>query len=511
MWELVGIGAAIAAASAATKWLENRGGIPLDHPLCPDAYWERGGPGYYGGKWIFHATFRLPDDKTSAVSGGVDFLYYVCAGAERGVVVRSEYGALLNEVQIKAMLRLAQRRAVERYGAQTIAAIAKYKAETKLQAIESEWLNALNADKERVIKAIRAGQAAGFSRDWQYEARAGGDNTAQERRARAIAEAAGAIQSVEEITRARMIKAAAEAAEQQRRATLEAEKARERAEEKARREAEWARLEQERRDQEAAAQALALKLSKPIALTGSPRGIVFGTNIETGNDLIRPVNRLQHTLVVGVSGAGKSTFLHGLLWQLVRSPEAERLYLVDLKGGIEFDRYSDSEKVEVVWEFQDVVGLVERLMEVMRLRQETMRQNRWQNWPNRRTFLVIDEYAELQGEIDAASSKEEKAQAQRLQNNLKSISRRARALGIVLICALQKGTTDSMDSSVRNNMGCRICFRQGSRLSASAVLDGLEDAPEDPVQLPTGRFIYYNASNGVRSYVQAHVAPGLQL
>lgn len=511
MWELVGIGAAIAAVGAATKWLESKGGIPFNHPLCPDAYWERGGPGYYGGKWIFHATFRLPDDKTSVVSGGVDFIYYVCAGAERGVVARSEYGALLNDVQRKAMLLLAQRRAVERYETQTRAAIAKYKAETKLQAIESEWLNALNSDKERVIKAIRAGQSGRFSRDWQSEARAGGDKSVQERRAKAIAEAAGAIQSVEEVTRARMIKAAAEASEQQRRAALEAERERERAAESARREAEWARLEQERRDQEAAAQALALKLSKPIPLVGSRNGIVFGTNIETGSDVALPVNRLQHTLVVGVSGSGKSTFLHSLLWQLVRSTEAERLYLVDLKGGIEFDRYSDSEKVEVVWEFQEVVRLVERLMEVMRERQEMMRLNRWQTWPHGRTFLVIDEYAELQSEIDAANSKDEKAQAQRLQNNLKSISRRARALGVVLIAALQKGTTDAMDSSVRNNMGCRVCFRQGSRLSASAVLDGLEDAPEDPVELPTGRFIYYNASKGIRRYVQAHVAPGLQL
>lgn len=38
------------------------------------------------------------------------------------------------------------------------------------------------------------------------------------------------------------------------------------------------------------------------------------------------------------------------------------------------------------------------------------------------------------------------------RGNLVRIARRARALGIVLICALQKPTTDAIDSALRNKL-----------------------------------------------------------
>lgn len=291
----------------------------------------------------------------------------------------------------------------------------------------------------------------------------------------------------------------------------------------AERDLEWARQheqsERERAVREAEQKVTAerlLRLEGPIALTSVPAAVVFGTRVKTGEDWVVPVRQLRHMLVAGVSGSGKSVLLHALCQQFVQLPEIGRLVLVDLKGGIEFDRYRDSGKTEVVWEFGDVCHLIDDLMRLMVERQEVMRQNRWQNWPQRdRVVLVIDEYAELQTEIDTASDKEAKASAKRLEANMVSLSRRARALGITLVCALQKATTDSMASSLRNNLELRLVLRQSNALTASGLLDKsgaeMNELPVYPTSLPTGRYYFYDAGGGGLKLLQAQIAAGVVL
>lgn len=249
----------------------------------------------------------------------------------------------------------------------------------------------------------------------------------------------------------------------------------------------------------------------PLVLPAETSDIVFGTDISRATDVFMPLNRVPHMLIAGVSGSGKSVFTHSLLYQLLRRDGVERLILIDLKGGVEFYRYRDNPKVRVVWEYADVVSIFDQLIELMAERQSVMRKCGWQNWPHHgRIFVVIDEYAELQSDIDAADTREEKATARRLSANIVRLARRARALGIVLVCALQKPTMDAMDSSVRSNLSLRICLRMSNAM-ASSVLDGLDNVPVMPASLRTGRFICYNSSRGIMRYLQAHIAPGVIL
>jgi hypothetical protein len=296
------------------------------------------------------------------------------------------------------------------------------------------------------------------------------------------------------------------------RVAAEAQAAKERTEQQARWDRERAASEARWRVEQVAADTLKQKLAGPIPLRvpAGGAGVMFGTEVESGTDFVVPVGHLQHMLIAGVSGAGKSVFMHSLLCQLVNAPQVDKMYLVDLKGGVEFNRYSGG-KVRVIWRFADVVAIVDELVALMDARQDEMRERSLQNWPGGRTFLVIDEYAEIQSDLDAASTPDEKRVAKRLSGNLVRIARRARALGIVLVCALQKPTTDAMDSALRNNLGCRICLRVATRALAASMLDDLDEVPVDPVRLRTGRYIYYDASRGVRRYVQAHVAPGIVL
>lgn len=289
--------------------------------------------------------------------------------------------------------------------------------------------------------------------------------------------------------------------------------------EEARRQAEAeAAQKQVRAAAEAEARALNERIERkvrrpwPLQDTAGVDGITLGTRVADGTDLIVPLKRLQHMLVVGASGAGKSVFVQQLVFQLVnRSPDVEQVIIFDLKGGVEFNRYQSSPRTKLIWEFADVAIEVANLSDLMRQREAEMRAEGLQNYPGKRVFVIIDEYAEIQSEIDSATTKEEKADARAVATNLVRLGRRARALGIVLVCALQKATTDAMDSALRTNLNCRICLRVNSRQFAASVLDDLDDLPVNPLALKPGQFIYYDATRGELSHAVAQIAPGVQL
>jgi len=280
------------------------------------------------------------------------------------------------------------------------------------------------------------------------------------------------------------------------------------------------RAEAQRRmaEQEAAERARRERINRkvlrpwPLQAGAGRHGITLGTSVADGHDLIVPLKQLQHMLVVGATGAGKSVFVHQLVFQLVqRSPDVERVVIFDLKGGVEFSRYRHSGRVSLVWEFNAVAAELAALNQLMLEREAYMRDQDLQNWPGPRVFIVIDEYAEIQSEIDGAATKEEKALARQVSVTLVRIGRRARALGITLVCALQKATTDAMDSALRANLNCRVCLRVNSRQFAASVLDDLDDLPVDPLDLKPGHFIYYDAARGTLDYAVAQIAPGVSL
>ncbi|MGX7742337.1 FtsK/SpoIIIE domain-containing protein [Rhodopseudomonas parapalustris] len=348
-------------------------------------------------------------------------------------------------------------------------------------AVDRHWEDDVTADANHTISEIREGNDAQMKR-WDAAMKSAflyddyrvspGDETVMEKR---------------RASRAEFLRLAKERVEEER------------------------RYVQKRRTEEAQKAARQASLQRPIPLVGSTQGIVFGSDAIDGTELILPVSRIQHMLVAGATGSGKSVFLHQLVSQLVKSDEVDGLILIDLKGGVEFNRYRTAAKVMVVWEFAEVIRVVDELVTIMNDRQEEMRQRGQQNWPGGRIFIVIDEYAEIQSDIDSAETREEKATVKGLARNLVRIARRARSLGIVLICALQKPTTDAMDSALRTNLNCRICLRVGSKQLAASVLDDLDDLPVEPTGLRRGRYIYYDPAAGVRRYMQTQIAPGVDL
>ncbi|WP_316188835.1 FtsK/SpoIIIE domain-containing protein [Bradyrhizobium sp. SZCCHNS1054] len=465
----------------------------------------------------FQAYFDWPTDGSRAP---LQFRCYLPLGGST-VILTLNNGATGRESEDERYAIFAQADKIpsQRFAHQIVAAMTRYWAARELEKFSAAFRAAVEADTKRVVAELGAGRSAGL-RDWLN----------QMKPAPAVLNALGATQwptlttvgghasavlqaaqqnmqqadtHAREVVQRAAAKAAREADEARKR-VLQAEEDARRDLERAQQQAEWAR-------QKAAEETRMRRLEAPIPLA-SPAGdnmVVMGTGVRDGIDLVVPLRNLQHMLITGVNGSGKSVMLHSLLWQLERLPGVEKMILIDLKGGVEFIDYADCPKARIIWEYRDVVDVIERIMAVLEDRQKLMRENRWKNWPRGRIFVVIDEYAELQGILDTAKSKEDKAIAERLSVNLEAIARRARALGVVLVCALQKPTLDAMSSAVRANLNLRLCFRMTNSLAAS-VLDSLETNVR-PSDMQPGRFYYYDSSRGVLRHLQAQIKPGLEL
>jgi len=92
--------------------------------------------------------------------------------------------------------------------------------------------------------------------------------------------------------------------------------------------------------------------------------IYFGKGLKSGDIYFR-VEDLTHFLIVGQSGAGKSVFQNLLINQIIFNfgQGVEELYLVDLKGGVEFLQYSKFKNVEVVCDVKQLLVLSRKLID----------------------------------------------------------------------------------------------------------------------------------------------------
>lgn len=217
------------------------------------------------------------------------------------------------------------------------------------------------------------------------------------------------------------------------------------------------------------------------------------------------ISDMNHTLVMGTSGFGKSVFLNQLLQGIAYNRHTfDQVVLVDLKGGVELWPYqARGDQFRVVYRFDDLGPLVAELVGTIEQRLESMRLNGQRMWPGGKTLFVVDEYAQIQ--LSPEATKEERQKKQELLANLNKVSMLGRAAGVLIWAQLQKGTTDVMDSSFRANLSTQICFKVPNKLTAAGMFGSTDELLVDPVKLPKGRFILYDASNGETHYLQARV------
>jgi S-DNA-T family DNA segregation ATPase FtsK/SpoIIIE len=200
--------------------------------------------------------------------------------------------------------------------------------------------------------------------------------------------------------------------------------------------------------------------------------IVLGLDV-TGTPIIYNIAKMPHLLVAGATGSGKSVFLHSLLFSILyrNSPSECKLIMIDPKR-VELTVYesiphlitpvvTDISKAPAV--FKWAVNEMDRrykLFESARVRNidQYNDMSGFQALPN--IVIIVDELAELM--------LSEPAEIERAIQRLAQLSR---AVGIHLILATQRPSTNIITGTIKANIPSRVSFNVTSNIDSRVIID----------------------------------------
>jgi hypothetical protein len=194
-------------------------------------------------------------------------------------------------------------------------------------------------------------------------------------------------------------------------------------------------------------------------------------------------DRIPHMVGAGTTTYGKSVFLKNVVTTLIHNqPTAVRFVLIDLKGGLAFNRFRNAKQVRTVASDPgEALEALAMIQEEMKQRQRDFLTKGFENIREakmkQRDFIIIDEAAELAP--DGEPDKEQKKIKQECLKIVSEIARIGGSLGYRLIFATQYPTADTLPRQVKQNCDARICFRLQTDIASRVVLDeaGAESLP----------------------------------
>jgi len=218
--------------------------------------------------------------------------------------------------------------------------------------------------------------------------------------------------------------------------------------------------------------------SPEAAHYGSPLAIGIGKNI-SGESILGDLGEMPHLLIAGATGSGKSISVNSIMISmLTRSrPDQVRLILIDPKR-VELAAYNGlphllvpviTKPKEAAIALEWAVGEMERRYEV--LAEALVRNIDSYNKavskgklkdaePLPYIVIIIDELADLMmvaaGEVEDAICR---------------LAQMARAVGIHLIVATQRPSTDIITGLIKANITSRIAFSVSSQIDSRVILD----------------------------------------
>lgn len=201
-------------------------------------------------------------------------------------------------------------------------------------------------------------------------------------------------------------------------------------------------------------------------------------------------DKYQTFLVGGVPGFGKTVLTKIMFNTLIlNNPQDVNIYVLDLKGGLEYSKYMGLPQVcGVASDIYEATEILIAVVEKMKAMEAIFKANGYTNIVDtdikQRTFLFIDEGAELSPSM---VSKDKQQYAKVCQSMISEIARIGRAIGFRLIYSTQYPSSRSIDMSIKMNILSKASFVVSNHVASQVILDepGAEDLPSIP-----GRCIY---------------------
>ena len=200
--------------------------------------------------------------------------------------------------------------------------------------------------------------------------------------------------------------------------------------------------------------------------------VILGKDI-VGRDKIIDITKMPHLLIAGQTGSGKSVAVNTLIATLIskKSEKEVKFIMVDPKM-VELMPYNDIPHLldPVIIDPQQAAIALKWAVNEMENRYKQLMENGVRNIKSYNSLkyvekmpyivIIIDELADLM--MVASGSVEE---------SIARIAQKARAVGIHLVVATQRPSTDVITGMIKANLPSRISFALRSQIDSRTILD----------------------------------------
>ena len=207
----------------------------------------------------------------------------------------------------------------------------------------------------------------------------------------------------------------------------------------------------------------------------SPLAVWLGKDV-SGQSVWTDLALMPHALVAGTTGSGKSGSINAMLCSILlhASPNEARLVLVDPKR-VELNHYERLPHLltPVVTNPRLAANVLANLIGEMESRYAVMGEARTRNLvelnrarrkageaPLPHILCVIDELADLMMVAPAE-----------VEDSIIRLAQKSRAVGIHLVLATQRPSTDVITGTIKVNIPARIAFSVASQVDSRVILD----------------------------------------
>jgi DNA segregation ATPase FtsK/SpoIIIE, S-DNA-T family len=234
----------------------------------------------------------------------------------------------------------------------------------------------------------------------------------------------------------------------------------------------------------------------------SPLTIALGRDV-SGRPVVADLARMPHLLIAGTTGSGKSVCIAALAACLVinNTPEDLRLAMIDPKM-VELVRFNGLPHLlgKVETELERILAVLRWTLAEMEHRYRLLegahardiitynrKMEKHNTPPLPRLVLIIDELADLM--MSAPDQTE---------HSIVRLAQMARAVGIHLVVATQRPSTDVVTGLIKANFPARIAFTVASGIDSRVILD----SPGAETLLGRGDMLFLNPEVGTPSRAQ---------
>ena len=208
----------------------------------------------------------------------------------------------------------------------------------------------------------------------------------------------------------------------------------------------------------------------------SPLAIALGSDV-SGEPVVADLASMPHLLIAGTTGSGKSICITSLTTCLVmnNTPEELRLVMIDPKM-VELIRFNGLPHLygQVETDLERILGVLQWVVSEMDRRYQVLDETRSRNidtYNNKmrkkkegeimpRIVVMVDELADLMMMAPAQT-----------EFSLVRLAQMARAVGIHLVVATQRPSTDVVTGLIKANFPARMSFAVASSVDSRVVLD----------------------------------------